>query len=476
MAAPPRHAASGSGSSPASPWLPFDALASHVAVLDASGVIVATNAAWNRFAALGGAAPEAVGPGVDYVEACHRAARTGDALAGTIALELSAVVRGARDEFVFEYPCDCGTGRQWFICRARRLADGHVIVTHDDVTAVHDAEAQARELGRRFRDLFDQASDGILMVNRDGVVVAANPRARQLFAADALAGMQVSRLMSSRDQSSHESYIGAFFARPVARAMGARLGAALQARRLDGTTFAADISLSPVGEGENLLAAVFVRDVSARVRDEQALRATLRAKEVLLREIHHRVRNNLQIISSMLDLQGERLEPAAAAALERSRERVRAIALVHERLIRDETDSRIEFGGYIEGLSESVWQAARAAERGVTLDVSAAETWLDLDRAVPLGLILQELVSNALRHAFPDRRPGQVHIRLAPLDDERIELAVADTGVGLGTPRQAGLGLTLADQLARQLGATLLLEPRRGGGLRAAVILDGHDR
>src|SRR6202040_780627 len=170
---------------------------------------------------------------------------------------------------------------------------------------------------------------------------------------------------------------------------------------------------------------------SERKRAEEQLQASLEEKESLLKEVHHRVKNNLQLISSLLSLQAARIaEPAVAELFAESRNRVRSMALVHENLYRAGNFARISMATHIQNLCAHLTRAYGMNRRRVELAIRIGDVQLDLDRAVPCGLIVNELVSNALKHAFPDGRAGRVCVELQPFGDTQLVLVVGDDGVG----------------------------------------------
>lgn len=211
---------------------------------------------------------------------------------------------------------------------------------------------------------------------------------------------------------------------------------------------------------------ISVIDTTSRKRAERELRASLREKDVLLREVHHRVNNNLQVISSMLNLQAMKLlDPHLRAQLVESQNRVQAIAIGHEKLYRSGDLAHIAFVDYAQTLVHELVQASAADERGVRVDLQMDDVRLGVDAAIPCGLILNELVSNALKHAFPDRRSGSIRIRLVRAD-RRLTLGVEDDGVGLpaGLDPEASntLGFDLVFTFAQQLDAEVRVEQNAG--------------
>jgi two-component sensor histidine kinase len=211
-----------------------------------------------------------------------------------------------------------------------------------------------------------------------------------------------------------------------------------------------------------LLGAVNVLvDITERKQAEAQLQASLHEKEVLLKEIHHRVKNNLQVIASLLYLQSDQLkDPADLALFEDTQNRVKSMALVHESLYRTGDLARFNFAHYIESLTSHLFQAHVAESSGICLAMELDEVVLDVDTAIPCGLILNELLTNAFKYAFPDGRSGTIHITLRAAD-EHVTLSVRDTGIGLPKDFELGstesLGLQLVGMMTEQLGGMLTL-------------------
>ncbi|MHB8890317.1 MAG: sensor histidine kinase, partial [Acidobacteriaceae bacterium] len=215
-----------------------------------------------------------------------------------------------------------------------------------------------------------------------------------------------------------------------------------------------DATGAPIG-----LAAVS-RNITERKQAEERLQASLEEKEVLLKEIHHRVKNNMQVISSLVALQAERLpEAALRAVLQDVSHRVRSMALVHEKLYESANLARVEFAAYTQSLLNYLWRAHAGASSGIRLALDLEPVPLSVNAAVPCGLILNELVSNALKHAFGERAGGEVAVSLRGTTEGQVCLHVRDNGSGLPAGldwRHAdSLGLYLVQVLARQLHATV---------------------
>jgi PAS domain S-box-containing protein len=208
-------------------------------------------------------------------------------------------------------------------------------------------------------------------------------------------------------------------------------------------------------------------DITQRKWVEEQIKASLREKEVLLQEIHHRVKNNMQIISSLLNLQSQYTgDSHVLEAFKESQNRIKSMALVHEKLYQSRDLAKIDISDYVRSLVGSLFQSYKTAAESITLKIEVEHVSLRIDYAVPCGLIINELVSNCLKHAFPAGRGGTIVIGLHPYED-KIELVVKDNGVGL--PENVdlddikSLGLRLVTILAEdQLDGEISLD-RRGG-------------
>src|SRR4029453_18352621 len=192
-------------------------------------------------------------------------------------------------------------------------------------------------------------------------------------------------------------------------------------------------------DGHPLFLQGIAYDIPESKRAEDAIRASaeqvqasLREKEVLLEEIHHRVKNNLQVVSSLLRLQSAHVqEPAALEMFTESRNRIQSMALVHEKLYQSAELSRVDFAEYVQSLTNLLVISYRTRAAAVTLRVTVENVLMGIDVAVPLGLLINELVSNCLKYAFPHGRGGEVRVDLRPVAGGSTLLVVADDGIGL---------------------------------------------
>ena len=216
--------------------------------------------------------------------------------------------------------------------------------------------------------------------------------------------------------------------------------------------------------------------LEARVQERtSALYASLKDRDALLKEVHHRVKNNMQVITSLLRLEGHRSTvDDTKIVLGDMRARIRAMALMHESLYRTDTFSAVDLGGYLGQLSTQAFQTQSTHSSAVQLELNLGSVQVGMDQAIPCGLLVNELISNCLKHGFPAGVTGNVRIDLQPLNTEnQWQLRVCDTGVGLPEnfedKRKNSLGLQLVTDLARQLGGELKITPNQHKGVAFTV-------
>lgn len=331
-----------------------------------------------------------------------------------------------------------------------------------------------------FRQILDTADDAVISVDQTQQIVLFNQGAERIFgytACEAL-GRKLDLLLPRRFIDAHRMHIRDFSrSSTTSRRMAER--SEITGLRKDGSEFPAEASISRVGVDGLTVYTVILRDITQRKAAEKRIHTSLREKEILLQEVHHRVKNNLQVISSLLSLQSRGIDNEPTRQhFQEIRQRVQTIALIHEQLYMSENLSAINFPDYLRQLAAHLFHNYQASSRRIKLDTHFAPVELPIDAAVLCGLILNELLSNALKHAFPDGRDGRVRIELSPKDSGgRVTLSVSDDGAGL--PPEVGfrnaqtLGLRLVRSLVQQLRGEA--EVGRSGGTRISVSFDPDD-
>ncbi|PWB50697.1 MAG: hypothetical protein C3F06_11555 [Candidatus Methanoperedenaceae archaeon] len=208
-------------------------------------------------------------------------------------------------------------------------------------------------------------------------------------------------------------------------------------------------------------------EIAQRKKAQENLTISLNEKELLIKEVHHRVKNNLQIVSSMLELQSSYMkDKQAIMAFREGQNRVSTMALIHEKLYRSGDLARIRFAEYIEELTSNVFASYGVNSDKIGLKINVGDVFFDINTAIPCGLIINELVSNSIKHAFPDGRNGEINIKLQPEADEKYLLTVSDNGKGfpsdLDFRNSSSLGLKLVITLTKQLSGTIELNRSAG--------------
>lgn len=216
-------------------------------------------------------------------------------------------------------------------------------------------------------------------------------------------------------------------------------------------------------------------ELAERMHAEERIGAALREKEILLKEIHHRVKNNLQIVASMLQLQLGYIEDKRARMLfQESQRRVESMSLIHEKLYRTEDLARIDFGDYVDGLVNNLVALNTGGSKRVGIESAIEGILLDVNNAIPCGLIINELVTNALRHAFPEGRSGKIDISMNRDDAGKVALVVGDNGIGFPEDTDfrntRSLGMQLVISLVNQLGGMIELDRTEGTSFRIAFM------
>jgi two-component system, sensor histidine kinase PdtaS len=349
---------------------------------------------------------------------------------------------------------------------ARALAAVQAFLAIAAVTTLSLAAvlAERRSAAQRFQRVVDAAPNGIMMIDATGHIAFANAQLLRMFGyvLEELVGRSADMLAPPGSRATLLSLRAQFLASPANRPMGS-VGH-LNAQRKDGSPFDVEIGLSPIDTADGPMILVAVVDISARKEAEQRLRAAYAEKEVLLKEVYHRVKNNLQIVSALISLQAKNVpEQAARDALARGEARIHSMALVHEQLYQSQNLATLDVSGYITTLvSHLSSQFIEPAHIRVECDAIA----LGMDQAIPCGLIITELVTNACRHAFVDGRHGEIAVRLRQAGDGWATLEVSDNGVGLPEgielAQHDSFGWVLVQSLAQQLGGGVSVRREHG--------------
>jgi len=336
-----------------------------------------------------------------------------------------------------------------------------------DITQRKMAEEALRALEKSNRELIEFAPIGIFQSSPAGRYLAVNRRL-----------VEISGFDSARDLLQNVKNIGSqLYVNPedreeILRTLERQAVTWMETRfrRKDGSVLWGALSMRAVrdAEGKLLHYEGFVSDITKSKINEERLSASLREKEVLLKEVHHRVKNNLQIISSLLNLQTEKLgNSEVALALKESQSRVRSMAAIHEELYRSENFSKIDLEHYVKFFVPRLIHLYNTGNTGISLDFDLSHTLVTIDQAIPFALILNELVTNAIRHGFVGQQDADRRIRISiSVEGGRLAARIGDNGRGLpegfDPKRSTSLGLSLVATLTDQLHGDIRAENQNG--------------
>ena len=288
---------------------------------------------------------------------------------------------------------------------------------------------QAEEARAKLAAIVESAEDAIIAEDLSGIIRSWNNGAVRIFGyrAEEIVGSSILRLIPDELQHEETTVLERLrrdeYVEPFESVR----------RRKDGSLIDVALTMSPVKDpgGTVIAASKIVRDISERKRAEQALQASLQEKETLLREIHHRVKNNLAVISSLFYLESTYArDDHTVQLLQEAQDRVRSMALVHESLYQSGNLAAVNFGDYTQAMLHYLFRTYRLSTGQVSLRTQIEEVLLSVEVAIPCGLILNELITNCLKHAFPAGRVGEIHLSLRQEDGGRSVLRVAETAWG----------------------------------------------
>jgi PAS domain S-box-containing protein len=364
-----------------------------------------------------------------------------------------------------------------------------LIKMNNDITEWKRNSEALRISERTIRSLFDNAGQGILVADRKGRVTECNASLAALFGRSRaqLLGAPVETLFSESDRVRYLRYRAAHVAHsgvcPMAPAMD------MVALHEDGSEFPVEVSLGFVEESQGAdaeLAVAFISDISVRkeaahLREDliARLEAGMAERDVLLQEVHHRVKNNMAVIVGLLGMQSRAVgDERLTLALEQSQQRVSSMALIHEFLYAGEDMNSVDFGAYFKQLVSGACAAYALDLAPGAVTVETDEIQLPVYRAIPCGLIANELLSNAMKYAFADGRKGRIKLAFVRLESGALSLTCMDDGVGIAESfnwRNApSTGLKIVQILAKQLHGELTLD-RSGGKTRFELTFPDRD-
>jgi PAS domain S-box-containing protein len=300
----------------------------------------------------------------------------------------------------------------------------------EDITERKRAQQALKKSEENYRRIVETAYEGIWIIDADENTVFVNRRMAEMlgYTVGKMLGRKLFDFMLDQSKTRAEYYL-------ERRRMGIKEQRESLLLCKDGKELWVNISAAPIQDdaGHYIGALEMVTDITERKRAEEQIRASLMEKEVLLQEIYHRVKNNLQVISSLLNLKARTLESSKEAGVFGDCQNfVKAMTLVHEKLYHSEDLVQINYKEYVLELVGDLMRAYLPEKSAkITVKYDLEEVFLDRNSAVTCGLVLNELIANSLKHAFPKRRKGEIKISMHAGDNGEVKLVVADNGVGI---------------------------------------------
>lgn len=341
-----------------------------------------------------------------------------------------------------------------------------------DITEEKENERKIFESEERYRTLVENAPESIFSLSyKDGVISSLNPAFKRITGWDIEEWTGKSFIPLIHPEDLHIAYeklqmIKTGITPPPFE---------LRMINREGRSFNTEITATPKRENGEVTGVLGIaRDITEKKEAEEKLKQSLKEKEILLKEIHHRVKNNLQIISSLLNLQSGHIKDRHALEMfKNSQNRVKSMALIHERLYKSDNLAQINFSEYIKNLTSGLFRSYQTNSSNISLRLEIdEELYLGVDMAIPCGLIVNELVTNALKYAFPDFTSGEIYINFKLLESENYKLIVGNDGIDFPKDveirNSQTLGLQLVNILSNQLKGTLELNT---GGITEFIII-----
>ncbi|MBA3898662.1 MAG: PAS domain S-box protein, partial [Bacteroidetes bacterium] len=347
----------------------------------------------------------------------------------------------------------------------------YLVSVFEDITARKKSEEKVYTQAAKLNSIFESSSHQIWTLDKDYNITSFNKNYET--AINSFLGIQPEigmNLLSMGKESFASEPFGQMDKYYAAAFEGIPQHFEIPVTQIDGKELWLETFLNPIrlkkGKIEEI--SCIAQDVTSKKLSELQIKKSLKEKEVLLKEVHHRVKNNLQVISSILNLQSSNIkEKKILNILRESQDRIKAMAYIHESLYQNKDFSNIKFSDYIGNLSKNLVYSYRIYNNLIELKLDIDEVYLNLDLAIPCGLIINELVSNALKYAFPRNKKGSIFIKVKVVGDS-LAIVVKDNGIGfpegLDFRKTDSLGLQLVTTLTDQIQGNVEMETLKGGG------------
>jgi len=342
-------------------------------------------------------------------------------------------------------------------------------------TEVASAYSQVQQQEKYWRQVIGSTLDAIVVIDKQGIVLSFNTGAELMlgYHANEVVNHNVSMLVPSPHQQAHDGYLRNYLETGEAGIIGKSRD--FEINRKDGTRLPINLRVTEIDTGGDPMFIGVIHDISERKKHEETLTRSLEEKKTLLKEIHHRVKNNLMVVSSILEMQEDSNEDSELNRILRvSQDRIDSMALIHEKLYQSTTLAEVDFSSYLDELVDRLLMTYRVDASNVRVIKDLKTVNLNVETATPLGLIVNELIANCLKHAFTGNTTGEIRVLCEQDQDGLLTLCVSDNGCGLPedvSPERANsLGMKLVSLLAKQLDADLRI--RKDDGTHICLTLN----
>ncbi|PWR72628.1 PAS domain-containing sensor histidine kinase [Methanospirillum lacunae] len=333
-----------------------------------------------------------------------------------------------------------------------------IVGSSQDITDINQAMEERQRITREIHDLYNNAPCGYHSLDGTGLIIRMNDTELSWLM---YTREEIINRMNIQQLLTPESFERFKISFPIFIKTGSLVDLELTFVRKDGTTFPVKVNASAIYDesGNYIMSRTIISDITEQKKYDETIFKSLREKEILLKEIHHRVKNNMQVISSLLFMQARNLkDPAVIELLNESQNRIRSLALIHEKLYQSDNLDHIDYGLYIKKIIDYLFQSYNVTKDDITVNLNISSIYLDIDKAVPCSLIINEMISNSLKHAFPKGKKGIITIDMSA-DEDSFHLEYVDNGIGLPDDqileKSSSLGLQLIKGLSKQLGGEL---------------------
>ncbi len=448
----------------------LDALSTNIAILDEKGIIIAVNRAWREFALNNSMDISSSCEGINYLEVCDFSEGDNSDEAGLVAEGIREIISGNQSEFSLEYPCHSPEEKRWFNMLVTRFEYNgaiRIVVAHENITKRKLVEAEFRALSY----VVEQSPVSIVLTDTMGSIQYVNP------AAEKTTGYSRAELLGNNPRVLKSDYIKGDEYRVLWETItsGKYWKGEFHNIRKDGSMYWESATISPIFDDSGAIEqfAAVKEDITERKASEDKIQNLLVEKELILKEVHHRIKNNMNTIKGLLYLQAVEMKDASAAgALHDAENRVQSMMILYDKLYSSHNYQEMSVKSYLGPLVDEILLNF-ANHSIVTVEKDIANFILEANILFPLGIIINELLTNIMKYAFTGRDSGVITVN-AVKNENLVVISLSDNGNGIpesiSFESSTGFGLNLVGMLTTQIGGSIRIE--RGDGTKFVLEFD----